>query len=81
MTSDLRQFVNLLKRSRSLGESYPGALLRDFPIPYLDFAGCEDPILQYLRYFIDHPGPTNGANFSHGLETYLSRNLNDEATE
>jgi len=77
MTSDLRTFLRLAKRSRSLGETYPGARLRTFPIPHLDFEGCEDPILQYLRYFADHPGPTNAPNFRNGLDTYLSRNLNE----
>ncbi len=71
--TDLRRFLQLAHRSRSLGELYPGAKLRNFPFPYLDFMGCEDPILQYLRYFADHPGPTNGPNFRNGLSTYTSK--------
>lgn len=70
MSDDIRAFLRLAQRSRSLGEAYPGAILRGFPIPHLDFTRCEDPILQYLRYFADHPGPTNAANFARGLEGY-----------
>lgn len=70
MSDHIRAFLGLAKRSRSLGEAYPGAILRGFPMPHLDFTGCPDPLGTYLRYFADHPGPTNAANFARGLEGY-----------
>jgi hypothetical protein len=78
MSDDVRAFLRLAKRSRSLGAVYPGAILRGFPIPHLDFRGCADPILQFLRYFADHPGPTNGPNFSHGLAVYTKEHERDD---
>ncbi|MFO1209595.1 MAG: hypothetical protein U1E40_10285 [Amaricoccus sp.] len=68
--SSLRTFLAAARESRSLGTMYPGARRSVSPIPCLDFTHCEDPVLQYLRYFADHPGPTNGANFARGLEGY-----------
>jgi hypothetical protein len=55
--TDLRAFISDAKRSRDLGTRYPGARLITFPVPHLDFTQCDDPILQYCRYFADHPGP------------------------
>jgi hypothetical protein len=78
MSDDLRVFLGLARRSRDLGTVYPGAQLRGFPVPHLDFRGCADPILQYLRYFADHPGPTNGPNFSHGLSVYTKEHEHDD---
>lgn len=76
--SSLRAFLDTAKRSRSLGHIYPGARLQTFPVPHLDFRGCADPILQFLRYFADHPGPTNGPNFSNGLAVYTKEHERDD---
>ena len=66
----LRAFLAAARESRDLGTMYPGARRCPGPVPCLDFTHCEDPILQFLRYFTDHPGPTNAANFARGFEHY-----------
>ena len=72
MSDPLRTFLALARKSTSLGQEYPGAQFRTTPFPHLDFTHCDDPMLQYLRYFADHPGPVpaQAIAFNNGLARY-----------